>query len=253
MSKNKILLTESQFIDFLKQILQVILGDASIQGTGLGNIFQGTSTPSLVSTPSYRVGDEKFLDINKKIIKGIEGGYYHPSMNLEAMGDSGETMYGIDRKHGPESKTGPGIEFWSLIDQDKAKNPKCYVYLYDPLNSKNCQNLQLGNKLVELSTKMMLEQYRNLQNKFLSQKEREIIDNNYGLSFQFFYATFNGSGYFQKFAQKFKNDLAEGITDPQVLLRKQINYRKTFSDYNAFANRITRRVGNKIEKILDLS
>ena len=45
--------------------------------------------------------------------------------NVVLMGDSGETMFGIDRKHGAQlSKYSEWQEFWRFIDEDRKKQPE---------------------------------------------------------------------------------------------------------------------------------
>ena len=64
----------------------------------------------------------KFYNLADLIITNIEGGYYSPVRHKSAaMLDSGETMFGIDRKHGGAYNTSEaGKKFWAIIDQNSA-------------------------------------------------------------------------------------------------------------------------------------
>jgi hypothetical protein len=44
--------------------------------------------------------------------------------------------------------------------------------------------------------------------------------------FHFIYATWNGAGWFRKFANSFEEQLKKGVTDPNVLFNKVIEDRK---------------------------
>ena len=71
-----------------------------------------------------------FNTIVEDVINNLEGGYYHPDMvkdgrlkSSNTMGDSGETMFGMDRKYGKDfAKSAAGVEFWGIIDDADAKN-----------------------------------------------------------------------------------------------------------------------------------
>lgn len=193
-----------------------------------------------------------FRKMVQKIIDNFEGGYYNPTTTYNsAMGKSGETMYGIDRKYGPESKSGKGLEFWSLIDSDRKKNPDCYKLEYDPAKGKGkCYNPELANRLKSLIADMMRPQYDDLSQKFLSQEARKIVNSTPELLFNFTYLVWNGSGYFKKFSDKLNKEVESGNKDPQDLAKIMLDYRKNFSEYSGFANNLIRRGGRNMEKVL---
>lgn len=73
--------------------------------------------------------DDLFDSVYEKYVTNIEGNYYHPDMKrkngkkFSSMGDSGETMFGIDRKYFGKPEN-PSIynKFWRIIDNHKKEN-----------------------------------------------------------------------------------------------------------------------------------
>lgn len=193
-----------------------------------------------------------FNSMVEKIIDEFEGGYYDPkTMKNSAMGDSGETMYGIDKKHGPESKTGKGYEFWELIRADREKNPTCYKLEYDPAKAKGkCYNPSLAKKLKSLIADMMKPRYEEYTRKYFSPEAKKIVDSDPGLTFNFVYAVWNGSGWFQRFAKVINKEVENGNKEPKKLLKVAIDTRKNWSNSSGFANNLINRSGREMEKIL---
>jgi hypothetical protein len=151
-------------------------------------------------------------------------------------GNSGETMFGIDRKNGGRINTSSaGKEFWKLIDDSNAKNNWKHYYMGGPLES----------RLRKLVVKMIQPEYERLSNSYLSEEAREIVNKSPNLMFHFIYATWNGSGWFQKFAKKFNQKVEEGVTDIEKLRDYALQIRKESGNW------IIASSGNKIEKIFD--
>ena len=176
--------------------------------------------------------DAQFEDIVKSVISGLEGGYYHPERHKSSgMGDSGETMMGIDRKHGGTINTSPeGIEFWGLIDQADAKNKWKWNYKGGPLEE----------KLMSLVAKMIKPRYVTYSKRYLSPEAAEIVNQSVPLQFHFTYAVWNGPGWFQKFARKVNEKVKQGVTDPKELAKFAIETRINSG------NKIIARSGQKI-------
>lgn len=202
------------------------------------------SSPSGLSTD--------FNSMIQKIIDNFEGGYYNPKTTYNsAMGKSGETMYGIDRQWGLDSKTGVGAKFWSLIDEDRKKSPDCYKLYYDPAKGKGkCYNPGLANKLKSVIAEMMKPQFDDLSQRYLSPEAKKIVTSTPELLFNFTYLVWNGAGYFKKFSDKLNKEVASGNKDPQDLARIMLDYRKNFSEYSGFANNLIRRGGRNMEKVM---
>jgi hypothetical protein len=62
--------------------------------------------------------------------------------------------------------------------------------------------------------------------KYLSPESREIVNKNSGLLTNFVYATWNGPGWFQKFAKKINDAVKSGVTNPKELSKISIDARK---------------------------
>jgi hypothetical protein len=167
-----------------------------------------------------------FNGMTELVIDVFEGGYYNPDWHRKsAMGDSGETMFGIDRKHGSYlERTPEGSEFWKLVDDNKAEfdksdgKLKTWGHGYDGGN--------LKNRLLKLVSKMMQRAFeKNMDNNFDSETKKIILSDK-GLKFNFYYATWNGSGYFRDFASKIKTAIKNGVTSPMELREIAIDARR---------------------------
>lgn len=185
-----------------------------------------------------------FEKIAKDLIDNIEGGYYHPIMlkggrgypkGSRAMGDSGETMFGIDRKHGAEINTSSeGRQFWGLIDAANASKKWPWLYMGGPLES----------PLKNLASKMIKNNFNKFSNRYLSDEAKKIVLSDEGLLTHFAYATWNGPGWFNRFAQNINSQVSKGVTDPQKLLAIGLKDRKNSG------NKLISSSAEKIEKIL---
>jgi hypothetical protein len=173
------------------------------------------SSSSLTSTD--------FKQSVNKVIDTFEGGYYHPNMVKDGrlkssykMGNSGETMMGMDRKHGSGfAKTSAGKEFWGLIDRANASQTWKHNYMGGSLE----------NELKRLVADMIKPEYDSLSSKYLSSEAREIVKKSPDLTFNFIYATWNGPGWFQTFAKKINDAVSKGITNPSELTKIAIDAR----------------------------
>lgn len=183
---------------------------------------------------STRVDIKKPLDLPKKntkelpfetitdlTINHIEGGYYNPKFKKN-MGSSGETMFGMDRKHGVDfTNSSDGKRFWSLIDTDKKKNPKKWKYLY-----KLDDNLSLKNELINIVTNQFLKpNYKEFSERYLEPTAKEIVDNDPRLKFHMSYGVWNGEGWFERFANVINNTIKKGNTDVDKITDVAINSR----------------------------
>lgn len=241
--KKNIIITEQQTDALVQNLINLILG----KNYDLKNLLNISKSSSGISKDF-----EKIIDM---IIDNFEGGYYDPmTMKSSAMGNSGETMYGMDAKASDMLKTSDGRQFWDLIHDDKRKNPGCWKYNYDPAKATgNCSNPTLAKELKNLISKMMKPQYDQLSNKYLSSEARKIVNNTPELLFNFTYAVWNGAGYFKKFSEVLNQTIDAGIKDPNKLAKIMVDYRKNFSEYSSFANRLTQRGGKSMEKVLGMA
>lgn len=176
-----------------------------------------------------------FSQISNQIINNLEGGYYNPQWHYKkAMGDSGETMFGIDRKHGGSLNTSSaGKEFWTIIDQNKNQGSWFHGYMGGPLET------TLKSKVVNI----MFPYYQELANTYLNKDLIKIVNTDPRLLLHFAYASWNGSGWFQRFAKLMNARWQSGERNADVLYQGAINDRKNSS------NTIIARSGSKIETI----
>jgi hypothetical protein len=256
MGKN-IILTEQQINNLVGSILKGIMGGFNQNKDTETNT---NSSEKEVTTPTSntKTSSNSSIDFNgmiDKIIDNFEGGYYDPAtMKSAAMGESGETMYGMDAKASDMLKTSAGKQFWDLIHEDREKNPSCWKLEYDPAKSSGkCSNPSLARKLKDLIAQIMKPEYDKLSNQYLTPEAKNIVDSTPELLLNFTYCVWNGSGFFQKFSKVLNDKVKSGIKDPKELARIMIDYRKNFSEYSSFANNLTRRGGRNMEKALGMA
>lgn len=163
-----------------------------------------------------------FKEMTALVIDKLEGGYYHPLMLADGRvkdqryANSGETMFGIDRKAGGRINLTPsGVLFWKAIDDANART----------LWKWNFKGGNLAKQLKVYVGDMMLPEYEGLASRYLSTQAKEIVSNDKRLLFNFIYASWNGSGWFQKFATDFSSAVAKGITNPDQLVQVAIDSR----------------------------
>jgi hypothetical protein len=169
-----------------------------------------------------------FSEVFKNIIEKIEGGYYHPDMVKDGrirgrgmMGDSGETMFGIDRKHGGDiNDTSEAMQYWAMMDKTGASKKWPWDY----------RGGVLQNRLTILAIKIMQDAYERFSSRYLSDGAKKIVDSDKGLLTHFGYATWNGPGWFRKFADSINSEVKKGVTDPKKLLKKGLNDRRFSSN-----------------------
>lgn len=214
----------------------------------------------------------KFLKITDLVIKKLEGGYFHPNMRTAdpvkfgAYHRSGETMYGLDRHAGhslyytdkrksddvltnlryiPTYKYNnlDSAEFWGYIDKIGAKD--VWNWNYKPTG-------EIGNKLRILASKIIFPQFVKNFNAFLTPQARAIVVNSPALLFHFSYATWNGSGWFKKFASDINEAIKKGITDENSLIKVAINSRtKEGLKKGSEPNKLIKQGGEKIATFIN--
>jgi hypothetical protein len=181
--------------------------------------------------------DSKWINVTKKVIDEFEGGYWNGSTpnNIKtsklgictnhpegSMGKSTETMFGLDRYNGNIESTPEGKEFFRLIDKEKSdlgmsKFCKTWKWLY--------RGGHLEDELKTLAAKIMKNSYdRNVQN-YLSPELKKRVENNDSLLMHFSYASWNGPGFFKKFAKSLDDGVKSGKSDSE-LINQAISDRK---------------------------
>ena len=231
-------LTEQELKGILSDLIKMSLGGYNQKDDSKTQDSEDDETETSTSDTEYnKLSTTDFEKQVNKVIDNLEGGYYHPNMNKSDMGKSGETMMGMDRKHGTGfAQTSAGKEFWKLIDDANAKNNWKHYYMGGPLES----------RLRKLVVKMIQPEYERLSNSYLSKEAREIVNKSPNLMFHFIYSTWNGSGWFQKFAKKINDAVDKGVTKISDLESVAMKSRKESG------NSIIASGGQKISKLLGI-
>lgn len=193
-----------------------------------------------------------FEAATKLVIDNFEGGYYHPFMyqdgrlnpnskSFNFMRNSGETMFGLDRHAGHSLYySTPRISPNVLAD---LANKKFYKYknndsknFWEYLDKKNAANLWKWNAyppaadaeaMKTLASNIIFPNFLRYSKEYLSETAQNIVFNYPYLLFHFIYATWNGPGFFERWAKKLDADIKNGMNNPAALLEKQLMYRGT--------------------------
>lgn len=182
------------------------------------------------STTTKSTGGVDFMEITKKVIDKMEGGYWNGKTknNLEksklgicnnhpsgSMDRSTETMFGLDRYNGNIEKSPEGQEFFNIIDNEKKQlgmSQFCekWKWLY--------RGGDKETKLKELAANIMKNSFdRNMNNFVKNPETKKRILNNPSLLFHMSYATWNGQGFFKKFANSLDNAIKQGKSDQELI------------------------------------
>lgn len=196
---------------------------------------------------------EKFMVQTCRVIRELEGGYYHPNMKAanpqkyKCMGKSGETMYGIDRVAGAPSTTDPlpARQFWALIDSQDAS--KTWPHLHIP-------QAPIRDKLIYLAAQVMEPLFNSFLTQYIPDPNLRKIVNSYdALLFHFIYASWNGPQWFQGWGGILSAAYAQGITDPDKLARlmiaKRLDNTYVLSKKQKINNALIAQGGGKIAKL----
>ena len=171
--------------------------------------------------------DSKWNKITKKVIDKFEGGYWNPKCGhtTKGMGKSTETMFGLDRYNGAIESTPEGKEFFRIIDNEKTNPGFCNTWKW------NYRGGNLEDTLKTLAAKIMKHQYDNNSKNYFSPELRKRVEANDGLLMHFSYASWNGPGYFKKFAKSLEDGVKSGKSDEE-LIKQAISNRKNTNLYN---------------------
>ena len=170
--------------------------------------------------------DAEWKAITDKVIDNFEGGYWnhdktqpadkictnHPYTSMFA--NSGETMFGLDRRAGGIDKIKPyGEQFFAIIDAEKARlgSDFCSTWVH---------GYRGGDKESELKTlaaKVTYDLYQKYANSYLSNKSRKVVESSKRLLFHFAYAVWNGPLFFKNFAKVIDAGVAQGKTVDQLI------------------------------------
>jgi hypothetical protein len=188
-----------------------------------------------------------YTDIVSLVIDKLEGGYYHPNMLKDGRvkdarySASGETMFGIDRlKGGSINSTAAGKRFWMIIDNANAANTWKWNY----------KGGALGKELKQLAAEMIKPLYMNYSKNYLTTDAIAKINSSSSLLFHFIYATWNGIGWFKKFANDITGAMSRGLISTEQLEQVALNSRlKEGLTPNSQPNSLIAQGGKKIQEI----
>jgi peptidoglycan hydrolase-like protein with peptidoglycan-binding domain len=170
--------------------------------------------------------DSVWKGFTDKIIENFEGGYWNKDrtkpnsekcMNhpYDPMYDnSGETMFGIDRRAGGWDNDSAGREFFGLIDDEKenagSMEEFCKTWVYGYKGGDLKEDLKLR------AAALMKTSY-DRNSRYFSSKAKEKVESHKRLLFHFAYACWNGSGHFQDFANDINRAVDNGLTDDELV------------------------------------
>lgn len=180
--------------------------------------------------PTIVVSLEQFTFYTELVIDNLEGGYYHPDMkkNFNArsqklLGDSGETMYGLDRKHGNQlSKYPEWGQFWATLDSDKKFNPNAYKY--------NRKDVPQAAALKKLASAIMYKWFSFLSGKYILISSMDEIANDERLIIHFSYASWNGEGWFKIYAEALNNAVQKYPGNKEMIFAESFKSRSQSSN-----------------------
>ena len=188
------------------------------------------------------ISENDFTKITDEVIDKLEGGYYHPKMLVDGRvkdsryGASGETLYGLDRKAGAGLSRYPEWQrFWNRVDTLGASDKWSWNY-------KGGAN---APELKKIAGQVMFKEYNRLYNKYLTPESQKIVDSDPRLVFNFAYATWNGEGWFKRFADVFNDAVAKGERNKEKLVDLVVA-RRTQS-----TNSLIAQGGRKISQFID--
>lgn len=217
---------------------------------------------------------DKFLKVTGEVINRLEGGYFHPDMRTKdpakfgAYQRSGETMYGLDRHAGHglfynekrlsddvienmkniyggryTYKTPEAREFWKTIDLSQARSKWAW---------NSIPNEPLKSGLKTLASKIMYKPFLDYSKAYLSPQARNIVFSDPRLLFHFSYATWNGPGWFKKFASDINEAVKNGVTDPNKLVQVAI-FSRTYEGLKKGSepNSLIKQGGKKIKTFIN--
>jgi peptidoglycan hydrolase-like protein with peptidoglycan-binding domain len=232
--------------------LEEIFYDLKIKGFDEEDLGMFISLPKLIMK-QYGIDNYDLPDYCDKIIDNIEGGYANEAHfkasakdieNLDvrqAVLNSSETMFGIDRFAGEWDKHPVGKDFWQLIDENSGWAPESAG---KPKWTHGYMGGSLEGDLRDYVYDMMIPSYEDLKSAYLNDDAAKIVEEDKRLVMHFLYATWNGSGFFQDFANIINKEVSSGNTDRDNLYQVAIDSRKNHP------NDLVKKTGAKLEKLI---
>lgn len=194
---------------------------------------------------------EAFCD---KVIDNVEGGYANKSHfaaaaqktdskdQKQALLNSSETMFGIDRLAGNWDNHPVGKDFWELIDENSGWSPKSED---KPKWSHGYMGGSLEGDLRNYVYDMMIPIYEDLKDQYLDSETKKLVEEDKRLVLHFLYACWNGSDFFRQFAEILNGEVSSGNTDRDSLYEIAINSRLNHG------NDVIRKTGQKLKGVIE--
>jgi hypothetical protein len=187
---------------------------------------------------------ERFIKLTDLVIQWFESGYYHPDMakkmkasDQKKLAASGETMFGLDRKEGASlSKYPEWAEFWAVIDKANARKNWPHYYLGETR----------GPQLRALASKIMYGWFSELFNRHITEKGKIAVFNDDRLIIHFSYASWNGEGWFERFAVPLNEAVNKQALDKENIFHAAIVARTKALNKNGTPNLTIRKHGQKM-------
>jgi hypothetical protein len=199
--------------------------------TNIATTSGNTTSVDTTSDNTNTEGFNNFENLTKIVINKFEGGYWNPFCGHKKsnMSVSTETMFGLDRYNGNIESTPEGRQFFNIIDKEKydagaKSNGEGKSKTWSNMDG-FCQKWKWlyrgGDKeetLKNLAIKQMKRSFdRNMRNFVKDRKTRKKIEKIPGLTIHMSYASWNGPGYFKKFATKLVDGVNQGLSDKQLI------------------------------------
>jgi hypothetical protein len=202
----------------------------------------------------YPIDSYNLEDYCDKVIDNFEGGYankvhFQDSANNEkdpdmkaAIQNSSETMLGIDRMAGNWDSDPVGSDFWQLVDDNSGWAPESAG---KPKWSHGYMGGSIEGQLRSYVYEMMIPRFESLKDQYLSSESKKLVEEDKRLTMHLLYAVWNGSGFFQDFADVIDSEVSSGNTDRDSLYEIAIDSR-VHNGNGAIA-----KVGNKVKNVID--
>lgn len=202
----------------------------------------------------YPIDSYNLEDYCDKVIDNFEGGYankvhFQDSANNEkdpdmkaAIQNSSETMLGIDRFAGDWDNDPVGSDFWQLVDDNSGWAPESAG---KPKWSHGYMGGSIEGQLRSYVYEMMIPRFESLKDQYLSSESKKLVEEDKRLTMHLLYAVWNGSGFFQDFADVIDSEVSSGNTDRDSLYEIAIDSR-VHNGNGAIA-----KVGNKVKNVID--
>ena len=166
---------------------------------------------------------KKFTDI---VISRLEGGYYHPKMkeylvNGDKMGNSGETMYGLDFAAGGDAISNSQFaqevsNYFAPYVAQIHDNSSAFSIYNDKADGNKVAPAELGQRWRPMAAQIMLDRFKSYFAK-LTPGAQQIVLTDPALFMQFWYGAWNGPVAFNKFAEVMNRAYSNGERDPWKL------------------------------------